>query len=70
MTTAPLPTCNEHVWERHLQVHNKLERVVRVCMHCGCVEVCWSPPPIRRKSQLRRAGQVISTIATPLKFGI
>lgn len=47
MGEAILRTCRAHVWERHLEVRNKQERVVRVCVYCGANEICWSRPPLR-----------------------
>ncbi len=45
--TASTP-CIEHTWERSLETHHKLERVVRVCTHCGHREICWEQPHARR----------------------
>jgi hypothetical protein len=30
-------------------VQNRRERVIRVCAHCGCEEVCWAQPPARAR---------------------
>ena len=59
MLSATATTCGKHVWERHLEVHNRLERVVRVCVQCGCQEVCWAQPPVRRRLQPARASLVV-----------
>jgi hypothetical protein len=47
--SATTATCVKHLWERYLEVHNRLERVVRVCVHCGCKEICWARPSFHRR---------------------
>jgi hypothetical protein len=56
MVAAKPATCNAHTWERNLEVQNKLERVVRVCVVCGKKEICWSQPDPRRKAHIEAQG--------------
>lgn len=51
MTCTKNAPCAEHIWERHLEVHHNIERVVRICVHCGREELCWTPPQPRRHKQ-------------------
>ena len=60
--SATNATCVEHLWERHLEVHNKLERVVRICLHCGCKEICWARPSFRRHNDPARSEMAVAGI--------
>jgi hypothetical protein len=52
MTRQPLNACyHGHVWERRLETRTGVQRVVRVCLRCGCSELCWSPPNATKKSE-------------------
>jgi hypothetical protein len=60
MTTATPPrTCRFHFWDRRLEVHNHVERVVRTCTCCGLTEVCWirRSPPITIRQHVEREPQ-------------
>jgi hypothetical protein len=50
--SSSVAICREHAWERHLEVRNKHERVIRVCANCGRREMCWEQP--RRKGRTPR----------------
>jgi hypothetical protein len=69
MVETTLVGCVKHVWERHLEVHNHLQRVVRVCAQCGCKEICWSQFPGRRKFRNRRSGLAVPDQSAPVAYG-
>jgi hypothetical protein len=53
MDTVPSTLCRHHVWERRLEMHDRLERVVRICVHCNRLEVCWEQRE-RRQNERKR----------------
>jgi hypothetical protein len=65
MTSALSTPCREHSWERHLQVYQGLERVVRVCAACGREEICWARPRPRRTYKPRESALVVSNATSP-----
>jgi hypothetical protein len=67
--TQSTGTCVKHVWERRLEVRNQLERVVRVCAHCGREEVCWIKAPARRKLRPRRSSLAMLEQSASPRFG-
>jgi hypothetical protein len=38
--------CQDHLWERRLEVRHRVECVVAYCLRCGRKELCWSRRPI------------------------